>query len=105
MLAALPGVGARFQRTGAPAASSAAFDAKFETAGDFYNRFDYGYSGINPFSGGPTVIMSFHGDHSKNCEGPTTSRDVAFGGSSSNLDFSQLFWHCVPGGDPTRVTS
>ena len=94
--------GARAQRTVNWAASSLAFEAKFETSGDFYKRFDYGYSGIDPFSAGETGIVRYHGDHNMTCEAPTTLRDVAFGGTPQSLDFSQLFWHCAPGGDPAK---
>ena len=27
---------------------------------------------------------------------------MAFGGTAASLDFSQLFWHCAPGGDPAK---
>ncbi len=27
---------------------------------------------------------------------------MAFGGTVNQLDFSQLFWHCAPGGDPAK---
>ena len=103
-LAAVAGCvgGARVQRTGHQAESSSGFEATFATADDFYGRFDYGYSGLNPLVTAPGVITQFHGDHNMNCEGPTTLRDVAFGGTAASLDFSQLFWHCAPGGDPAK---
>lgn len=77
------------------------FTADFSSPGDFYNRFDMGYSGIGPFvSGlGPT---HFHGDHDPNCGDPTTSRDVAFTGTQTNVGFDQLFWYCAPGNDPSK---
>ena len=77
------------------------FEAKFETANDFYGRFDFGYSGIGPLGPGGG-ISHFHGDHDVSCGGPTTHRDVAFGGTQSAIDFSQLFWYCAPGGDATK---
>ena len=36
------------------------------------------------------------------CEGPTTARDVATAAPADKLDFSQLFWHCAPGGDGAK---
>jgi hypothetical protein len=82
-----------------------AFSANFEQPGDFAAQFDFGYSGIGPFSsqGG---ITSFHGDHAATpdgttCGGPTTDRTVAFGGTQDAVDFSQLFWQCAPGGTGT----
>jgi len=79
------------------------FVAKFETASDFYDRFDYGYSGQNPFDWpAGEAILSFHGDHDMKCGGPTTDRTVAFGGDREHLDYSQLFWYCAPGGDVTK---
>ena len=77
------------------------FEAKFETANDFYGRFDFGYSGIGPLGPGGG-ISHFHGDHDVSCGGPTTHRDVAFGGTQSAIDFSQLFWYSAPGGDATK---
>ena len=35
----------------AAAPGALAFEAKFETASDFYDRFDFGYSGIGPLGG------------------------------------------------------
>jgi hypothetical protein len=86
---------------GAQVAVPLPFEAKFETANDFYGRFDFGYSGIGPLGPGGG-ITHFHGDHGVSCGGPTTDRDVAFGGTQSAIDFSQLFWYCAPGGDPTK---
>jgi hypothetical protein len=95
---------AAVQRTGrAVAVSSLPFEAKFETSDDFYGRFDYGYSGlVAPQNGLPESSLTFHGDHDMNCGPPTTSRTVTILGTPSALDFSQLFWHCVPGGDPAK---
>jgi hypothetical protein len=88
------------------AASTLQFEAKFETSGDFFDRFDFGYSGPNPWDWGNGTgagqQMVFHGDHDMSCAGPTTSRDVTFGGDRQQLDFSQLFWYCAPGGDGTK---
>ena len=103
-LAALAGCHSSVQRAaGVASPSSLPFEAKFETAGDFYDRFDYGYSGQNPFDW-PVgeQVLSYHGDHDMNCGGPTTSRPVAFGGDREHLDFSEPFWYCAPGGDGTK---
>jgi hypothetical protein len=84
----------------AAAVPTLAFEATFDTASDFYGRFDYGYSGGTNFPRTP-----IHGDHAVNpapaCGGPTTQRNVALTGPDSGLDFSQLFWWCAPSGDPS----
>src|SRR5689334_4957777 len=87
----------------AGAAPGVQFQATFDTPADFYDRFDYGYSGINPWDyAGTDAILDFHGDHDASCGPPTTSRDIAFEGDRAKLDWSQLFWHCAPGGDPAK---
>jgi len=77
------------------AAPTLAFEAQFGTAADFYDRFDYGLSGLldGVYTQAPT-----HGDHNMACMGPTTLRDVVLGGSPI---YNQLFWHCAPTGDPS----
>ncbi len=53
VLVAVAGCRSAVQRTGSvPAASGLQFEATFETAADFYDRFDYGYSGPNPWAWG-----------------------------------------------------
>lgn len=94
------------------AAPVVAFEATFDTAGDFYNRFDYGFSGHGPWNdqGVATPVMfDIHGDHNMACEGPNTMRQVAvtappgdYNFMNKNLDFSQLFWWCAPGNDPAK---
>jgi len=98
------GITARAQTqsgTGEPAA----FEATFDSAADFYDRFDRGYSGFSPWEwnggGDNGAITSFHGDHDEQCGPPTTSRTVTFG-TAAEPDFSQVFWHCAPGGDPAK---
>lgn len=75
------------------------FEATFDTASDFYNRFDYGYSGHRPVD-----LTVFHGDHSSAvpCGGATTDRNIAFHNTDAgeSLDFSELFYWCAPGSDP-----
>jgi len=82
-------------------AASLEFEAQFGTSADFYNRFDYGYSGPNPWEWPASErIINFHGDHSTACGGPTTDRNVAFTGNTPNLGFAELFWWCAPSGEP-----
>jgi hypothetical protein len=82
--------------------SALRFSAPFDSPGDFFDRFDYGYSGPNPWDwgngSGAGAITHFQADHDMSCGGPDTSRDVAFGGDRQKLDFSQLFWYCAPKG-------
>jgi hypothetical protein len=95
-----PNAGAQAAGSGAPQ-----FDAKFETTSDFYDRFDYGYSGFSPWEwnggGNNGAITEFHGDHNEQCEAPTTQRTVTFG-TADEPDLSQVFWHCAPGDDPAK---
>ena len=84
-------------------ASTLAFEAKFETSGDFYDRFDRGYSGQASWNF-PNGVTTYHGDHDLACEGPTTLRDVTLSGSGTSVaDWTQMFWYCAPGGDPTKA--
>jgi hypothetical protein len=84
----------------ADAAPVLAFEATFDTPSDFYNRFDYGYSGVAPIR--PGDITTFHGDHNQSCQGPTTLRDVHIGTSGATaVDFHEMFWWCAPSGEPT----
>lgn len=89
-----------------PPSSGVKFSADFSTASDFYDRFDYGYSGPNPWDwgngSGNGATTNFSGDHNTNCEGPTTSRGVRFTGDRNKLGYDQLFWHCSPGNDPAK---
>jgi hypothetical protein len=99
---------------GAQVAVPLPFEAKFETANDFYGRFDYGLSGLTPAgSDDPNVpgaggVFPLHGDHDMSCGGPTTVRDVTVtgeqwtGSNFPNINFDQLFWFCAPGGDPAK---
>jgi hypothetical protein len=79
------------------------FQATFNTPGDFYDRFDYGFSGLF-LPGHPNVITTYHGDHDMACQGPTTFRDIVLSGPGGTgaMDFSQAFWHCAPGNDPSK---
>jgi len=79
-------------------AASLAFEAQFATPADFYNRFDYGYSGLNPYDWNGDAIESFHGDHNLACQAPTTDRTVHFTGNQTTLGFAELFWPCAPNG-------
>jgi hypothetical protein len=105
VLAWTPGASMAQAQSSAGSGGDAAptFQADFSTAEDFYERFDYGYTGVNPWEvPDDAVKRSFHGDHNEACEAPTTDREVSFGGDRSNLDFSELFWHCAPGNDPSK---
>ena len=88
---------------GSAASASPVFTATFETSSDFFGRFDYGYSGlVAPQNGHDPATLHFRGDHNMACEAPTTLRDVNILGTPEKLDFSQLFWHCAPGGDAAK---
>lgn len=83
-----------------------AFSDDFST-NDLAAQFDYGYSGINPVDahdiGDPDAKTSYAGDHDQSCGDPNaTSRTVALSGNGLSMDFSQVFYHCLPGGDPTK---
>jgi hypothetical protein len=75
------------------------FEAAFATADDFYDRFDFGFSGVNQLDGSPN-IPSFHGDHDMDCNGPTTGRTVNWVRDPAYQP--DMFWHCAPGGDPSK---
>jgi hypothetical protein len=77
-------------------ADGPAFQATFNTADDFYNRFDYGLSGLTD---GVVRQQPTHGDHNLACEGPTTLRDAVL--VSSNPIYRQFVWWCAPGGPDT----
>jgi hypothetical protein len=81
-----------------PAAFPTQFEARFDTAADFYDRFDYGVSGTNQLVD-PGGRHMFHGDHNTSCEGPTTGREVRW--LNQPLQ-TEMFWHCAPGNDPAR---
>lgn len=89
-------------------ASAAVCSADWQTgntlssSSDFYDCFDMGYSGISPFFHGDSP--SFHGDHDLSCGGATTDRTVTHHpiGNGRDEDFSELFWYCAPGNDPTK---
>jgi len=72
------------------------FEAQFGTVSDFYNNFDYGYSGVNPVTAGSAYTR--HGDHNLACQAPTTLRDVNLTGSPT-LNFAEVFWWCAPSGE------
>lgn len=75
-----------------------AFRATFDAPSDFYDRFEFGVSGIDPTrTPGTSGMHTYHGDHNESCEAPTTQRTV-------NLDRSlnEMFWYCAPGGDSAR---
>jgi len=79
------------------------FSETFDTSAGFYERFDYGYSGISPlFTPGTSGVNNYHGDHDDECNGPLTARSVDLGGTSgANLIFDEAFWWCAPNGPDT----
>ena len=77
------------------------FLATFNTAADFYNRFDtytgnYCTAGVTCRPEGNGGVASFPGDHNTACAAPTTQRTVSI------ANHSNLFWHCAPGGDAAK---
>ena len=76
------------------------FVATFDTASDFYDRFDYGYSGIDSRLFPDPAAVVYQGDHDEDCNGPTTSRTVDLSDEAGG--FHNVFWHCQPGGDPAK---
>ena len=85
------------------AASPLQFDATFDAPDDFYDRFEYGFSGLSPLNTpGAPPVTEFHGDHNDACEAPTTSARFATCRTATNSTISQVFWHCAPGDDPTK---
>jgi hypothetical protein len=76
----------------------AQFTATFETASDFFNRFDrYMMSG-----GNAPISQDWMADHSMACEAPPTERRVHGGGIHSGQNADHLFFFCAPGGDRTK---
>ena len=101
--AAIVALGGPFDVPVARAASPLQFEATFDTSTDFYDRFEYGFSGLSPLNTpGAPPVNEFHGDHNDACEAPTTARAVRYVQNGDQLDYSQLFWHCAPGNDPTK---
>ena len=80
-------------------------NATFDTSADFYDRFDYGYSGLSPLrhrrraerrhpSSTATTTMRARTRHRPDRRASAANGD--------QLDYSQVFWHCAPGGDPAK---
>lgn len=77
------------------------FVATFDAPADFYDRFDYGFSGLDPATNGNSDrIVTWLGDHDTACGDPTTSRvididaDVSDPMGRTYADFDPLFWWC-----------
>ena len=89
--------------TALAAEAAPVFEATFSTPGDFYDRFDFGFSGLF-LPNHPNVITTYHGDHDLACNGPTTFRDILLSGPGGTgaMDFSEAFWYCAPGSDPSK---
>ncbi len=85
------------------------FLATFDTASDFYDRFDFGVSGFSQLAAvekhglAHDGIAQFHGDHNQLCSPPTQLRDVSITKNPNGThNFDQFFWHCAPGDDPAK---
>ena len=90
----------RSARSTTHAASVAAVRGDLRHGRDFYDRFDYGFSGSIPRAA-TTVssrVHTFHGDHDADVRGADDRPD----GALHRRAISQLFWHCAPGGDGTK---
>ena len=77
------------------------FLATFDTAADFYSRFDtytgnYCTNGVSCRPEENGGVVTFPGDHNESCSGPDQQRTVYV------ANHSNLFWHCAPGGDPAK---
>lgn len=87
-----------------PAAPAAApvvgsqFMATFDTASDFFSRFDrYIMSGGN----GP-ISEDWTADHDMACDAPPSERPIHGGAIHSGQNPDHLFFWCAPGGDPAK---
>lgn len=87
------------------------FLATFSTPEDFYDRFEYGWSGMNPVDSHSGAVLNWQGDHNAMCGTPDTKRPVALSGTDehrppgaqhSGMDFTQTVWWCAPGDDPAK---
>jgi hypothetical protein len=90
-----------------PPPAGAQFLATFDTPSDFYGRFNM-YAGnfvdhqlhrvdwwLRNGGATPEVVQ---GDHDMSCGGPDTVRNL----DVRNPDWTQYFWYCAPGGDPSK---
>lgn len=83
---------------------SPAFSASFDTPDDFYDRFDRGFSGLDPnlSTYPPDTYLTYPGDHNAKCDGPNTSREVSIvhdkADAATYEDFDEMFWWCAPKG-------
>jgi hypothetical protein len=85
-----------------PPVTGAQFVASFDTAQDFFNRFQrqvfFGGGGRVATNEAGQPIGQWHGDHNMACEAPTTQRTVHSDGAHD----AEMFWWCAPGGDATK---
>ncbi len=112
-LAGLLAAGSTVLSSSPSSADALVFEAKFDTASDFYNNFDYGLSGQSPAGrddpnvAGAGGVFPVNGDHAAaadgSCMGPDTTRKVSIAGETwdngnhfPNITFDQLFWWCGP---------
>ena len=85
----------------AVAAPSEGFLATFDGPSEFYDRFDYGFSGQDPAaSRNSDRLVSWSGDHDRDCGAPTSLRTIDIDRDTSDLmggsyrDFDEMFWWC-----------
>lgn len=95
--------------TSASSNGAVQFSATFETAADFYDRFQLGvhFRGVEMGSGDEVLWdKGFSGDHDMSCGGPASQREIhahpEIDGANTDLEKSELFWWCAPGGDAAK---
>src|SRR5829696_4377042 len=85
-----------------PAVTGAQFVATFDTAQDFFSRFQrevfFGGGGRVATNEAGQPMGEWLGDHNMGCEGPTTQRTVHSDGAHD----AEMFWWCAPGNDATK---
>lgn len=78
-----------------------AFSESFQTAAGFYDRFDHGWSGFDPWTiftrEWDPPIKQWTGDHDMSCGGADTQRPV-----NLTADKAEMIWWCAPGNDASR---
>jgi hypothetical protein len=86
------------ERAASPPVSGSQFMATFETASDFFDRFDrHIMSGANA-----PISQDWMADHDMACSAPPTERPVHGGAIHSGQNPDHLFFWCAPGGDTAK---
>jgi hypothetical protein len=81
-----------------PVVVGSQFMATFETASDFFSRFDrYIMSGADA-----PISEDWTADHDMSCGAPPTERPIHGGAIHSGANPDHLFFWCAPGGDPAK---